>query len=49
MDPIAVKLGGSSLTTAGQFEKVAAIIRKIPPAAMPLRLRPASEALYFGV
>ena len=30
MDPIVVKFGGSSLATAGQFEKVAAIIRENP-------------------
>ena len=30
MNPIVVKFGGSSLATAGQFEKVAAIIRENP-------------------
>ena len=30
MGPIVVKFGGSSLATAGQFEKVAAIIRENP-------------------
>lgn len=30
MDPIVVKFGGSSLATAGQFEKVSAIIRENP-------------------
>lgn len=35
MNPIVVKFGGSSLATAAQFEKVAAIIRASPgPAAM---------------
>ena len=29
MNPIVVKFGGSSLATAGQFEKVAAIIREL--------------------
>ena len=31
MNPIVVKFGGSSLATAAQFEKVAAIIREAPP------------------
>ena len=35
MNPIVVKFGGSSLATAGQFEKVAAIIR--PPLCCRLR------------
>ena len=30
MNPIVVKFGGSSLATAGQFEKVAAIVRENP-------------------
>ena len=30
MNPIVVKFGGSSLATAGQFEKVTAIIRENP-------------------
>ena len=30
MNPIVVKFGGSSLATAAQFEKVAAIIREAP-------------------
>lgn len=30
MNPIVVKFGGSSLATAAQFEKVAAIIRENP-------------------
>ena len=30
MNPIVVKFGGSSLAAAGQFEKVAAIIRENP-------------------
>ena len=34
MNPIVVKFGGSSLATAAQFEKVAAIIREARPAAM---------------
>ena len=37
MNPIVVKFGGSSLATAAQFEKVAAIIREAPPLCCRLR------------
>ena len=43
MNPIVVKFGGSSLATAAQFEKVAAIIREAP-ARLCCRLR-AGQAL----
>lgn len=39
MNPIVVKFGGSSLATAAQFEKVAAIIREAPARRYGCRLR----------
>ena len=44
MNPIVVKFGGSSLATAAQFEKVAAIIRENPGPPLCCRLR-AGQAL----
>ena len=44
MNPIVVKFGGSSLATAAQFEKVAAIIRENPSPPLCCRFR-ARQAL----